>query len=127
MLHLHCTCAANRILLLRANINSLFLHSNIAFLKASTRSYYVSVLPFYKILGINFGMTLVCCDIIYLSQSITVFNLCAIVNTVHFWNSVLMAFWIILSVSKSMAAVASSRIKIFVLRNKARAKHTSCR
>ena len=41
-------------------------------------------------------------------------------------NSVLMVFWIRSSVSKSTAAVASSRIKIFVLWSNARAKQISC-
>ena len=47
--------------------------------------------------------------------------------TVHSLNSVLMVCWMRSSVSKSTAAVASSRTRILVLRNKARARHTNCR
>lgn len=56
-----------------------------------------------------------------------VFSLWAIVNTVQFLNSVRIVFCSNSSVSKSMAAVASSKIKIFVFLNTARAKHINCR
>lgn len=62
-----------------------------------------------------------------LSLSIIVLSLCAIVITVHSANSERMVAWIKSSVSKSTAAVASSRIRIFVLRRRVLARHTSWR
>lgn len=62
----------------------------------------------------------------YLSESMTVCNLWAIVNTVQLWNSLLMVDCTKLSVSMSTEAVASSRTRIFVFRSKARARQTSC-
>ena len=56
-----------------------------------------------------------------------VFSRWAIVRTVQSANSLRMVFWIRSSVSKSTAAVASSRTKILVLRSKARARHTNWR
>lgn len=50
----------------------------------------------------------------------------AMVSTVHSENSRLMVVWISSSVSKSTAAVASSRIRIFDFRSKALARHSSC-
>lgn len=55
-----------------------------------------------------------------------VFSLCAMVSTVQSTNCVRMVIWIRSSVSRSMAAVASSRIRILVLRRRALARHTSC-
>lgn len=55
-----------------------------------------------------------------------VFSLCAMVSTVQSSNCVRMVIWIRSSVSRSMAAVASSRIRILVLRRRALARHTSC-
>ena len=49
------------------------------------------------------------------------------VSTVQSANSVRMVPWIRSSVSRSTAAVASSRIRILVLRNKALARHSSWR
>ena len=46
--------------------------------------------------------------------------------TYHPWNSDRMVVWIKLSVSKSTAAVASSRTRIFVFLNKALARQISC-
>lgn len=56
-----------------------------------------------------------------------VLSLCAMVKTVQFSNWVLMVDWMRSSVSRSIAAVASSRIRILVFLRRARAKHTSCR
>lgn len=56
-----------------------------------------------------------------------VFNLWAIVRTVQFWNLSLMVFWMRSSVSKSTAAVASSRMRTFVFLKSARAKQINCR
>lgn len=50
----------------------------------------------------------------------------AMVSTVHWENSWLMVLCISSSVSKSTAAVASSRIRIFDFRSKALARHSSC-
>lgn len=50
----------------------------------------------------------------------------AMVRTVQWENSLRMVFWIRLSVSRSTAAVASSRINIRDFLNRARARHTSC-
>lgn len=55
-----------------------------------------------------------------------VFSLCAIVSTVQSSNWVLIVIWIRSSVSRSIAAVASSRIKTLVLRSSALARQTSC-
>ena len=55
------------------------------------------------------------------------FSRWAIVMTVESLNSVLIVRRIISSVSTSIAAVASSSIKIFVLGNSARARHINCR
>lgn len=54
------------------------------------------------------------------------FSLCAIVSTVQSSNWVLIVIWIRSSVSRSMAAVASSRIRILVLRSSALARQMSC-
>lgn len=62
-----------------------------------------------------------------LLESMMVFNLCAMVITVHSLNSFLIVFCMRSSVSKSTAAVASSRIKIFVFLSKARARQMSWR
>lgn len=61
------------------------------------------------------------------SESMMVLRRWAIVRIVHSLNSVRIVRWIKSSVSKSTAAVASSKINTFVLRNKARARQTSCR
>lgn len=55
-----------------------------------------------------------------------VFSLCAIVKMVQSENSRLIVFCISLSVSKSTAAVASSKTKTLVFLNSARARHTNC-
>lgn len=60
------------------------------------------------------------------SESIMVFNLWAIVITVQSLNSILIVSWIKSSVSKSIAAVASSKISIFVFLNNALTKQISC-
>ncbi len=44
MLYLHCTCAANRIQLLLANINSVFLHSNSVFPQCFSLHFSVAIL-----------------------------------------------------------------------------------
>ena len=56
-----------------------------------------------------------------------VLSLCAMVNTVRSANSRRIVCWMSSSVSRSTAAVASSRTKILLLRSSARAKHTNCR
>ena len=56
-----------------------------------------------------------------------VFSLCAMVNTVLSANSRRMVFWISSSVSRSTAAVASSRTRILLFLNSARARHINCR
>lgn len=61
-----------------------------------------------------------------LVQSMMVLSLCAIVKTVQSSNCVRIVDWIRSSVSRSMAAVASSRIRILVFLRRARAKQTSC-
>lgn len=63
----------------------------------------------------------------YLSESMIECNLCAIVRMVQSENSFLTVVCTRLSVSKSMEAVASSKMRIFVFRSKARARQTSCR
>lgn len=63
---------------------------------------------------------------LYLSQSRTVLTRWAIVNTVLSLNWVLSMDWIWTSVSKSTAAVASSRIRILAFRRSALARQTSC-
>lgn len=55
-----------------------------------------------------------------------VLSLCAMVNTVQSSNWVLIVDWMRSSVSRSIAAVASSRMRILVFLRRARAKHTSC-
>lgn len=55
-----------------------------------------------------------------------VLSLCAIVKMVQSSNWVLMVDWMRLSVSRSIAAVASSRMRILVFLRSALAKHTSC-
>ncbi len=55
-----------------------------------------------------------------------VLSLCAMVSTVQWENSLRMVFWIRSSVSRSTAAVASSRISIRDFLSKARARHSSC-
>ncbi len=54
-------------------------------------------------------------------------SLWAIVSTVHSANSVRIVAWIRSSVSRSTAAVASSRMRTLVFRSKARARHTNWR
>ncbi len=56
----------------------------------------------------------------------TVFSLCAIVRIVQSWNCVLIVFCISVSVSRSTAAVASSKIRTRDFRRTARAKHSNC-
>ena len=56
-----------------------------------------------------------------------VLSLWAMVNTVRSANSRRIVCWMSSSVSKSTAAVASSRTKILLLRSSARAKHTNWR
>ena len=56
-----------------------------------------------------------------------VLSLCAMVNTVRSANSRRMVCWMSSSVSRSTAAVASSRTRTLLLRSSARAKHTNCR
>ena len=56
-----------------------------------------------------------------------VLSLWAIVMTVHSLNSFRIVAWIRSSVSKSTAAVASSKMSTLVLRSKARAKQINCR
>lgn len=60
------------------------------------------------------------------SQSMMVFNLCAIVSIVQDLNSSLILFWIKASVCTSTAAVASSRTSIFDRRRSALARLNSC-
>lgn len=60
------------------------------------------------------------------SQSIMVFNLCAIISIEQDLNSSRMVLWIRASVLTSTAAVASSRTRIFDLRSSARARLNSC-
>lgn len=62
----------------------------------------------------------------YLEESIIVLRRCAIVKIVQSTNSCRMVCWMRSSVSRSMAAVASSRTRTCVLRSKALARHTSC-
>ena len=62
----------------------------------------------------------------YRSLSIIVFNLWAMVRIVQSANSVRIVLWISSSVSRSTAAVASSRMRIFVLRSSVLARQTSC-
>lgn len=66
-------------------------------------------------------------DRTHLSLSKTVFIRCAIVSTVQSLNAFRIVSCISVSVSKSIEAVASSRIKTFVFRSRARARHISCR
>ena len=63
----------------------------------------------------------------YLELSMMVLSLWAMVNTVQFENSLRIVFCMSSSVLWSTEAVASSSIKIFVFRSRARAKHTSWR
>ena len=56
-----------------------------------------------------------------------VFSLCAMVRMVQSWNCVLMVRWTRLSVSRSIAAVASSRTNTLGCRSSALARHSSCR
>lgn len=56
-----------------------------------------------------------------------VLSLCAMVSIVQPRNSSLIVFCMRSSVSMSTAAVASSRIRILVLRSNVRARHTSWR
>jgi len=65
-------------------------------------------------------------NLTYLSESMTVCNLCAIVNIVQLQNSILMVDCTKLSVSMSTEAVASSRTRTFFFRSKTRARQTSC-
>lgn len=60
------------------------------------------------------------------SQSIIVFNLCAMMSMVQDWNSCRIVFWIRASVLTSTAAVASSRTRTFDLRSNALARLMSC-
>lgn len=62
----------------------------------------------------------------YLLLSMMVWRRWAIVRTVQSVNSLRIVVWIKLSVSRSTAAVASSRMRILALRRRARARHTSC-
>lgn len=55
-----------------------------------------------------------------------VLSLWAMVKTVQSSNWVRMVDWMRSSVSRSIAAVASSRMRILVFLRRARAKHTSC-
>lgn len=55
-----------------------------------------------------------------------VLSLCAMVKTVQSSNWVLMVDWMRSSVSRSIAAVASSRMRMRDFLRRARAKHTSC-
>lgn len=55
-----------------------------------------------------------------------VFRRCAIVSTVQWENSLRMVFWMRSSVSRSTAAVASSRMSMRDFRSRARAKQSSC-
>ena len=71
-------------------------------------------------------LSLLAMVITYLSLSIMVLSLWAMVITVQSTNCSRMVFWMRSSVSRSTAAVASSRTKIRVLRSRARARHTSC-
>lgn len=61
------------------------------------------------------------------SLSITVGIRCAMVQTVQSLNSVLIIFWMRLSVAESTDAVASSSTKILACLSKARPRDTSCR
>lgn len=61
------------------------------------------------------------------SLSITVGIRCAMVQTVQSLNSVLIIFWMRLSVAESTEAVASSSTKILACLSKARPRDTSCR
>lgn len=63
----------------------------------------------------------------YLSQSMMLFNRWAIVMTVQSANSFRIVFWMSSSVSRSTAAVASSRTRTFVFRRRVLARQTSCR
>lgn len=62
-----------------------------------------------------------------LELSIMLCRRCAMVRTVQCANSFLMVVWIRLSVSRSTAAVASSRINMRDFLSSARARHSSCR
>lgn len=60
------------------------------------------------------------------SQLSTVCSLCAMVNVVQSWNELRMVSWIRESVSVSIAAVASSKIKIYTEvegKNKIKSNH----
>lgn len=65
-------------------------------------------------------------ECLYLSQSRTVFTRWAIVNTVLSLNWVLSMDWIWASVSRSTAAVASSRMRILAFCRSALARQSSC-
>ena len=67
------------------------------------------------------------CKSTYLVESMIVLSRCAMVITVESLNSLRMVCWIRSSVSKSTAAVASSRMRILVFRRSARARQTNCR
>lgn len=62
----------------------------------------------------------------HLSESSIVFNLWAIVNTVQSLNSSRIVLWMRSSVSRSTAAVASSKMRTLVFLSRARAKQMSC-
>ena len=63
---------------------------------------------------------------ITLSLSMMVLSLWAMVRTVQPTNSSLIVVWMRSSVSRSTAAVASSRMRILVLRSRALPRQTSC-
>ena len=62
----------------------------------------------------------------YRVLSIIVFKRCAMVRIVQSPNLSRIVVWINASVSKSIAAVASSRMRIFVFRSNARARQINC-
>lgn len=62
----------------------------------------------------------------HLELSMMLCRRCAMVRTVQWENSLRMVVWIKSSVSRSTAAVASSRIKMRDFLNRARARHNSC-
>lgn len=62
----------------------------------------------------------------YLAQSITELKRWAMSSTVHWANQLSRAACIWSSVPGSTAAVASSRMRIWVFRRRARARHSSC-
>ena len=84
-------------------------------------------LRFKRVDGLSYSTTVPSLKTAIKSESKIVFSRWAIVMTVQSLNSERIVFWIRSSVSISIAAVASSKIRIFVFRSKALDKQISCR